>query len=412
MALDIRAYRDEDFDAVARIWREVRWIDDEDREKEGLRWYLGGGNAEVGLLDGEAECMVHRTAGTIRYDRTALPLSAVTGVTTSQIARKQRLASTMTARALQRGADEGAAVSALGMFEQGFYDRFGFGTGSYMHQVTFDPSKLHVGHVPYRRPVRLTLDDAAEMQTSLNARLVSHGGITLDAPNLMEAELRWTEHLFALGYRDEAGELTHYFAGSLKDENGPFVVNLFVYRTTDQLLELLRLFRELSDQYHWVKMAEPAHAQLQALIEAPIRERSRTRRTEAENSIFTLAWWQLRVLDLAACVSARSWPGDPVVFNLELSDPVTPFLEGAPGSWTGISGDYTVTIGSTSTINDGHDAGAPTVSCGVGAFSRLWFGICPASSLAVTDDFSAPAELTEALDDALRLPPCVPGMYF
>jgi hypothetical protein len=40
----------------------------------------------------------------------------------------------------------------------------------------------------------------------------------------------------------------------------------------------------------------------------------------------------------------------------------------------------------------------------VNAFTRLWLGVCPASSLAVTDDLQAPAVLLDELDRMLRLP--------
>jgi hypothetical protein len=41
----------------------------------------------------------------------------------------------------------------------------------------------------------------------------------------------------------------------------------------------------------------------------------------------------------------------------------------------------------------------------VNAFSRLWFGVAPASSLAVTDELEAPPALLDALDWLLCVPP-------
>jgi hypothetical protein len=75
----------------------VGWIDDSERTAEALATVLGYGAARVGVVDGEAECLVHRTPGVIRYDLTDLSLSAVTAVTTSPIARSMGLASRLTA---------------------------------------------------------------------------------------------------------------------------------------------------------------------------------------------------------------------------------------------------------------------------------------------------------------------------
>ena len=71
-----------------------------------------------------------------------LPLSVVSSVTTSLIGRKQGLAGATTAEALSRSAQSGAAVSLLGMFEQGFYDLLGFGSGPPSLHYRFDPAAL------------------------------------------------------------------------------------------------------------------------------------------------------------------------------------------------------------------------------------------------------------------------------
>src|SRR5690606_31344423 len=105
----------------------IHWIDDSDRMARALEVFLDGADAVVGVLDGEAEALVHRTPGVIRYDDRDLPLAAITAVTTSVIGRNRGLATRLTRASVAEGARAGAAVAALGMFEQGFYDRFGFG---------------------------------------------------------------------------------------------------------------------------------------------------------------------------------------------------------------------------------------------------------------------------------------------
>ena len=89
---------------VARIWHETRWIDsDNDGQRRALEAFLRGGAAEVGVIDGAAECLVHRTPGTIDHDRTALPASVISAVTTSHVGRRQRLASTLTSSLARAG---------------------------------------------------------------------------------------------------------------------------------------------------------------------------------------------------------------------------------------------------------------------------------------------------------------------
>jgi predicted acetyltransferase len=408
MEIEARAFEaNRDMSAVARIWNETRWIDDNERHRTALSAFLSDG-AEVGLMNGEAECLVHRTSGRIVYDEVPLPLCAITAVTTSHIGRKQRLASTLTARAIRHGVESGAAVAILGMFEQGFYDRLGFGTGSPVGIASFDPASLRVGHIPYRTPERLTSDDSVEMMTALRNRLPHHGMVSLDAPRLMEAELGFAENQFSLGYRD-GGRLTHFLAGSLKEENGPFAINVMSYETGEQLMELLRLLRELGDQIHTVRMAEPPQVQIQALIDTPMRQRSRSLKTDHETVTRALTWWQLRVLDVPTVVAARQWPGDPFEFDLVVTDPIGEFVD---DGWSGVGGPYAVSVGRSSSARPAEPSGRALLRCSVAAFSRLWFGVRSASSLVLTDDFEAPPELTAQLDRALTLPVPTPGLGF
>ena len=400
---------------VARIWHETRWIDsDNDGQRRALEAFLRGGAAEVGVIDGAAECLVHRTPGTIDHDRTTLPASVISAVTTSHVGRRQRLASTLTSRALAQASADGAAVALLGMFEQGFYDRFGFATGAPMLVATFDPDSLRVDHVPYRPPVRLGLADSREMGDAMRRRLPHHGRVTLDAVDLMAAEWGFLEQPFALGYRD-GDRITHFVAGSMKEENGPFEIQFCSYETGDQLLELLRLLHELGDQVHSVEMMEPPHLQLHPLIEEPNRQRSRSRRSAHETTTRAATWWQLRILDVPAAVSARQWVGPPVEFDLVISDPIEAMLPDAADEWTGTAGSYRIRIAEESSGERVAEAGTddrPVLHCSIGSFSRLWFGVQPATSLALTAEVDAPDSLLGRLDAALLLPRPQPGQFF
>lgn len=414
MALDIRPYdRDRDLDAVDRIWREVGWLD-EDEHKQSLQVFLDGSNVEVGLLDGDPECSVVWTPGSIRYQDTDLGLCAVTAVTTSRIGRKQGFATTMTARAIRAGAEAGAAVAALGIFDQGFYDRLGFGTGPYELRVNLDPASLALDHVPYRRPVRLGTGDHGEMHEALWRRHRGHGSVVLDPPSIIEAECGWSSEPFGLGYRDEAtGRLTHFLFGSAKEEHGPYRIAYLAYEEPRQLLELFRLVKELGDQVHSVRLIEPPDVQLQDLIAEPFRRQSQTTASNHATGAQAMAFFQYRILDLAACIGARRWVGPPVRFNLTLTDPAVAVLErnGETG-WAGVAGDWTVTIGPVSSIEAGHDPALDTLTASVNAFTRAWMGVRPPSSLCLTDDLAGPDALLDSLDVALALPTPHPGWDF
>jgi predicted acetyltransferase len=397
-----------DLDAVARIWLEVGWMKDAAKAPV-LGAFLESANAEVAEMKGEAECMVHWTPGSIAYENESLSLCAITAVTTSHIGRKLGFASAMTTRALEQGVADGCAVAALGMFEQGFYDRFGFGTAAYDNEFVFDPAALMVDHVPYEPPVRLTTDDSADMQQALLGRLTAHGAVSLHQPGITVSDVKFRASPFGLGYRNESGELTHFFSGPMKSSQGPWHIRGLAYQSTDQLLQLLRLLRELADQIRSVKLVEPPHVQLQALLKDPIRERARSGGSTHASDSRSFAWWQLRILDLEVCVAARRWHGPELRFNLTLVDPLEDRLD---ASWRGIGGEYTVTVGQTSKLDQGHTAGLDTLAAGVGAFTRLWFGVRAATTLVVTDDLDGPAQLLGALDQALLLPRPLPGWDF
>ena len=408
MDAEVRDYRDDDLTSITRMWIEVGWIEhDNELQAEALSHLLQYGRAIVGVVDGAAECLVHRTPGTIRYDTVDLPLCAITAVTTSPIARNIGLATRMTAEAIAGGATDGAAVAALGMFEQGFYDRFGMGTLAYLDFLSFDPARLRA-NPPRRAPIRVTRDDWAEVAGLMARRARRHGSVALDPPEVLRSELGWVEEpYFGFGFRAGDGRLTACRVGKNDGEHGPYKVDLFAYEDDDDLRDLLGLLRSLSAQLHVVQMVEPAGIQLQDLIDRPIRG---AEPDDPDHKAWhtAMAWYQLRILDLGACVAARTWPGDEVRFDLVLTDP----LSDADVEWPGLAGDHSITIGPTSSVRSGHHGFLPVLRASIGAFSRLWFGVRPATGLAVTDDLAGPPELLDALDRVLVLPPPHPELSF
>lgn len=395
-----RPYDEErDLPALTRMWREVGWIDDTDEQAAGLAAFLRAGAALVADVAGEAECMVHRTPGTVRYLDTDLPLCAITAVTTSHVGRRQGLATALVVETLTAAAEAGAAVAGLGFFEQGFYDRFGFGTSGYEHHLRFDPASLQVP-MPSTPPVRIGPGQLGELQQLLVRRHRGHGSVVLDSPDWFVPEWAWTNKPFALGWRADDGRLTHALFGSMKDEHGPYEIELLAYEELPQLLDLLGWIRVLGDQVNQVVIGwEPVEVQLQDLIGEPVRQRRVARLAGGSDALHqAIAVQQDRILDLRACIAAVHTPVR-VEFVLRVRDPLEHL-----GGWPGIGGDYTVRLGPSSSVDDGIADGLPVLEASVGAFTRLWFGVRPASGLAVTDDLAGPTDLLAALDRSLRLP--------
>ncbi len=403
--MQIRSYRPSDLSAVQRIWKECGWIESEE-EAVRLEDFFADASGVVATLDGAAECSGTSHAGVISYDGFDLPLSGVTSITTSRLGRKQGYAKAVTGRLLSEAAEAGAAVVLLGIFEQGFYDQLGFGTGPYTIHYRFDPASLTVPY-PSRTPVRLGPDDWEEIAGCLASRKRSHGGVSLDSATVYRAELAWVSSGFGLGFRSDQGELTHFVYCMAKGEEGPYRVEALAYRDSEGLLELLGVLRSLGDQVRSVTVMEPPEVQLQDVISHPNRQRIVTRGTDFAAGGSAHAWWQVRILDLDACVRARTWSGAPLRFNLGLVDPMSRLDE----SWGGLEGSYVVEVSDESHVKPGTDDGLPTLEASVADFSRMWIGARVASSLSVTGSLSGPPELLTALDRAFRLPRPRTGLY-
>ncbi|MGI5916961.1 MAG: hypothetical protein ACOX9A_11015 [Anaerolineae bacterium] len=400
----IRPYEPErDKDAARRIYREVGWL--ASGEEESVEQMMSVCRVMVGEVNGSAEALAQTTSGTLRYLDHDLIFAGVTAVATSRIARQQGLALRVTARVLAEDAAEGAHVAGLSMFDQGYYNRIGFGTGSYEHQVRFDPSQLNLSVKP-RVPGRITPDDWKEAHAARLAGMRPHGSCTLRPPETTRAEMGWTKNGFGLGYRDApGGAISHYiWCGASNIEEGPYRVAWMAYRTYDELLELLAMLRSLGDQVTAVSMVEPPGIQLQDLMHRPFRHARITQDSSRAIGIRSWAWWQMRICDLPGALEHTHLPGsDQVRFNLCLSDPIEGYL-GDDAPWRGIGGEYVVTLGPSSGAERGRDETLPTLEATVNAFTRLWLGVRPATGLAVTDRLDGPAELLRRLDETLRVP--------
>ncbi len=229
-----------------------------------------------------------------------------------------------------------------------------------------------------------------------------HGSVVIDPPDFFDLEWAWTDKPFALGYRNAEGRLTHALLGSMNDEHGPYEIAVLAYEEPAHLLELLGLVRALGDQVNSVVIRdEPPGVQFQDLIREPVRQRRIARLAGGSDALHqAIAEQQDRILDLSACIAAVRLRTPPVAFGLRLRDPLESL-----GGWPGIGGAYTVRLGSASEVHEGLDEDVPVLEASVGAFTRLWLGVRPATGLSLTDDLDGPPALLEALDEAFRLPP-------
>ena len=288
------------------------------------------------------------------------------------------------------------------MFEQGFYDRLGFGSGAYSRLIKFDPATLAIDR-RFRPPKRLTKENWRDVHHAMHERLRGHGGCVLHAPEIIRGELEFTRNPIGLGYYD-GGTLSHFIWGGIEGEHGPYLIWWYAYRTPEQLLELLALIRSLGDQVALVGMEEPADIQFQDILEAPFRNRRLSEGSKYAGSHRTQAWWQARMLDVPKCLAKTYLDTEDVAFNLELRDPIAEHVE-AGCNWRGVAGDYVVTLGEQSSARGGRDASLPTLRASVGAFTRVWLGVGRPSVLARTDDLDGEPSLLADLDRALRLLP-------
>ena len=174
---------------------------------------------------------------------------------------------------------------------------------------------------------------------------------------------------------------------------------------------MLALLKSLGDQIRLINIFEPAEIQLQDLIKQPFKGRQQSQKSPFEQKHWAEAFWQIRICDLQACIEAVELQTEDIAFNLELDDPISAKLDESH-SWKGISGQYQIKLGKKSSVQTGISPNLPTLKASVGAFSRLWLGVRPASGLAFTDELEGPEELLQELDEKLRLPKAHLGWEF
>lgn len=398
-----------DDQAVARIRMEVGWQrpGEKDQRLEARRRFEEASPGFVAEVHEEPECYVSTMSGTYQYRNRALPFAGVTGVITSRVARKQGLASRTTARALAYQANEGAVIAGLGIFDQGFYNKLGFGTTAYDIYATIDPASLNV---PYcrRRPVRLSAANLGEMHQARLRRRLRHGSVSLDHEASTLMGVAASETGFGLGFRDEeTDELTHCLWVSTDNPGaGPYRVLWTSFTTVGQFVELLGLLRNFGDQVYTVWIPEPSGIQLQDFLDRPFRRREQGRRGEHETSMAASAGFQYRIMDVPAAMAAahaalRSRGTDLPSFTMRVTDPVAHYLP-EEAAWNGCAGVYRVgPDGAEAVTRERTDV---DLEIGVADLTRAWLGVLPISTLKDTSHVRVAGDLAEALDDAFAGP--------
>ena len=259
----------------------------------------------MGELNGEAETIVLNVPGTIRHGVEDLALCIVASVTTSRVARRQGLAGRVTAQAIAADVADGAIVSALGIFEQGFYNKLGFGTLNYDHIFEFDPATLRLPDgVKARPPRRMTVDDCEAIHANRLARRRGHGACSITSVAFSRAAMEWKKGGFGLGYFDGPDDtLSHHVWCSTggKEEHGPYSVIWLAYQTDAQLLELLAVLRNLGDQVRTIKITQPPGIMLQDMISRPMHRRAIMRHRNPSPP------WPRRVRFRESNVDRKAW---------------------------------------------------------------------------------------------------------
>ncbi len=394
-----------DRDAVHRMWHEVGWNErDNPLHEERLDLTLSVSSSVVAELGGAAECAVIVTPGEMRYMGADLSLACVRAVTTSVVGKRQGLAKRLTAQGVAREADNGAEVSSLGMFDQGFYDLLGFGTNTYQHFFDIDPAHLDIG-VRFRPPCRLTVDNFEEIHQCRMTRRRCHASCILIPPEMTRSDLLTSKTDFGLGYRDgENGRLSHaLWIHTSNVSAGPYGVAWMAYQNTGQLMELLALLAGMGDQVRVITLREPPGIMLQDVLKNPFREFRVREEGQFKLNSRAYAVWQARILDLPKCLAKTHLRCNELRFNLSLSDPIGQYLDDS-STWRGIAGDYVVTLGADCAAEPGTAKDLPVLRASVNAFTRMWLGAVSATGLSVTNELAGPPDLLDALDWAFRLP--------
>ena len=390
-------------ESVRRIWREIGWMSKENYDAMDIE--IENSETIVKEINGEAETLVSSVMGNYNYNGTNLNLSAIIAVTTSLVARKKGYAGKLTAQKIAEDVKSGAEICGLGMFEQGYYDRLGFGSIGYQNWIQFCPENLNL-KINRKVPKRYSVDDYIKIHESRIKRIKKHGALDLPE-HITRAGLKFNEKKsLALGYENDKGDISHHLL--LRDANsshGPMFVDWMAYRNYDQFIELIGLLKSFEDQIFAIKMPEPPLMQFQDFLDKPFRNYRKTDKSKYRSFNKAQATHQFRIVNLFKCIE-KTVIKENVKFNLILHDPIEEFLNN--NDWKGISGNYILDLGKRSAAKKGYSEKLSTLECDVNNFTRMWLGVLPASVLQIYENFDCDEKLIKKLDDVFNFhKPCI-----
>jgi predicted acetyltransferase len=260
----------------------------------------------------------------------ALAASAVTNVTVTSTHRRRGLATRMMATDLAAARERGDAVSILVAAEYPIYGRYGFGPATWVTDWQVDVPRAGQDK-RYGGPAdggRVDLATVAEVRTAGPAlhervRAVTTGAINRTAhwweTATGERQLPsnpWKEPFFAL-YRDADGRVDGLVAYDVGDEHWPnklpkvdTSVRQLIAVTPAAETALWRFLLSLD----WVTLLKTAHRAPDDLLPLLLPD-PRAARTETHADFM----W-LRVLDVPAALSARTYAGGPACLVLDVTD--------------------------------------------------------------------------------------------
>ncbi len=410
----------EDVDAIVRLFRHAGWVSGSTKDlfekgsqhKKIVSGFCEEAEGYVAVHDKRIESYAQSHQGTIRQTDVTLPLCAVTGVICSYILRKQRATSRLLAHLLVQRACAGDAIAMLGVFDQGYYDRLGFGTNPYEYEFYIDPRTLQVDG-PVRPPQEFSVKDVERIYHSRRKAHRIHGTCTVDSMAMLRGEMIFHDEKngFILGYTNDEGEITHHVFGTLEGEHGPAYIPWMVYQTPEQLVELLCLIKGLSDQFYNFLIVQPPQIQLQDFLREPFRSVALSEGGKFAVKTEAYGFSQLRILDLEKTIGATHLSGETVSFNIQIDDPIRGLIP-EEAAWRGLSGTYTVHLGEESSISSGTDNRYETVHMSINDFSRMIHGSVSPLKLKFMQKLDGSESLTQKLTRVLHLPEPHPFWLF
>ncbi len=314
----------------------------------------------------------------------------------------------MTALKIAEDAEAGADVCGLSMFDQGYYDKMGFGTGNYTHSITFPLKALKLSGKP-KVPKRLSEKDITSINESINNRMRAHGSFAC-TPDLVKGML--AEGGTGFGYFNNNGKLTHHIWFENNGESGPLDIYWWTYQNHEQLKELLVLLKSFEDQIISVKTIDLPFLNIQDLLERPFHHKSMADKSKHQYKVVANAAWQMRILDLENCIAKTNLFNGDLEFNLNLKDPIKKYLINEDVKWKGIDGEYIIKLGQKSSAVKGVNPNLPSLKASVGAFTRMWLGCEKASILSFSDELNGEEDLIKELDKIFCLPLPMPDHPF